>query len=935
MKNLTKRILSIVLCCLLICSVPVISSAETSDFSIGDKITLGNYNNEPITWVCVLIDDNGPLFLSEKILCKKEYDAAGESAKYHTDGWGYIRKQYGSSCWEDSNIRQWLNTRGKVEYTHCSPSYAEEDGFLSSFTESELDSIKEVTHQINVNIWENQRTGYCDGGSADNVNPFSGTIDYDEFYHKNVTDKVMLLDYIQTNKIWNSNKEYLSADENYFLGCVSGNCYACYEHVNATSGRGRDILSAYESCGIRPAIYIDAAKKVNDGLVKGSYIGYLALGYSYKKLSNAQKILTDQGYNAANMDLNKGAGGGYVCCGWMNVSTAEEAIRDIRVYVGGDAPDTFLLNGCTYEKVGADSTSICYPGKNGDGAFDLNSKAGGDYLYLYATRDPKAGAPIRQIDFSFEPVKTEWNTVEYLNFGESEPANFNKGAGGATVYMHYYSTDPKSGYGTPEGYNFLEDSYRFVNDESPNIDKKYFSTIFESGTSNLIYKKYHEAGGLCYGFAITTAAIYNGMPDISRFAYLDENIFDVKTATKIRDLKRSNKYITGSAVAIGGNLDDCISLSDYIKYAYIYQYALESIEILKFTGNDALGLLETVKKFTDNNKIGVVINMNLKGDAVNKNAPGGHTVLAVGYDGNDILIDDPNYTDSFKRITIHSDGTWEYKGYNEKDHLINYTTNIHRPYQILLTGNKIVGSDFFNSGTGSAEHYVEGVERLDADYTLASIDATTFRLANNDYIQLPVNSMDGTNNNASTAKLFWIKDSKTIKIDGLTDDVNTIEYGGDDTVISAAVSADSTVELTIDGDTKTAAVNTEKDKINTLTFSVVDDDGNKKGVEISGTASGDLVTAKKTENGITVDGFNDMTITYLKDEEEVSDKKADVKDGREVNITVDDKNETVDTDFVPDSAKCKYCGKVHGDSFIELFVKFFHKIFYLISKLFK
>lgn len=271
MKNLTKRILSIVLCCLLICSVPVISSAETSDFSIGDKITLGNYNNEPITWVCVLIDDNGPLFLSEKILCKKEYDAAGESAKYHTDGWGYIRKQYGSSCWEDSNIRQWLNTRGKVEYTHCSPSYAEEDGFLSSFTESELDTIKEVTHQINVNIWESTRTGYCDGGSTDNVNPFSGTIDYDKFYHKNVTDKVMLLDYIQTNKIWNSNKEYLSADENYFLGSVTGNNFACYEHVNITSGNGRTFFTVSNPCGIRPAIYIDATKKVNDGLVKGSY----------------------------------------------------------------------------------------------------------------------------------------------------------------------------------------------------------------------------------------------------------------------------------------------------------------------------------------------------------------------------------------------------------------------------------------------------------------------------------------------------------------------------------------------------------------------------------------------------------------------------------------------------------------------------------------
>lgn len=621
------------------------------------------------------------------------------------------------------------------------------------------------------------------------------------------------------------------------------------------------------------------------------------------------------------------------CTNYGNIS----ACGSTTPYVGGIVGSSYygdeIINNC----VNISDSIISTPNSgNNVGRIGGRTYSGRINCYSYdstivnGSKVSESSTGVNGEDVTKEELLTQ---APYVDFDFNEVWTINSDIGGAVLSYFYKNSSSSEKF--PEGYNFLEDSYRFVNDESPNIDKKYFSTIFESGTSNLIYKKYHEAGGLCYGFAITTAAIYNGMPDISRFAYLDENIFDVKTATKIRDLKRSNKYITGSAVAIGGNLDDCISLSDYIKYAYIYQYALESIEILKFTGNDALGLLETVKKFTDNNKIGVVINMNLKGDAVNKNAPGGHAVLAVGYDGNDILIDDPNYTDSLKRITIHSDGTWEYKGYNEKDHLINYTTNIHRPYQILLTGNKIVGSDFFNSGTGSAEHYVEGVERLDADYTLASIDATTFRLANNDYIQLPVNSMDGTNNNASTAKLFWIKDSKTIKIDGLTDDVNTIEYGGDDTVISAAVSADSTVELTIDGDTKTAAVNTEKDKINTLTFSVVDDDGNKKGVEISGTASGDLVTAKKTENGITVDGFNDMTITYLKDEEEVSDKKADVKDGREVNITVDDKNETVDTDFVPDSAKCKFCGKVHGDSFIELFVKFFHKIFYLISKLFK
>ncbi len=898
MKNLTKRILSIVLCCLLICSVPVISSAETSDFSIGDKITLGNYNNEPITWVCVLIDDNGPLFLSEKILCKKEYDAAGESAKYHTDGWGYIRKQYGSSCWEDSNIRQWLNTRGKVEYTHCSPSYAEEDGFLSSFTESELDTIKEVTHQINVNIWESTRTGYCDGGSADNVNPFSGTIDYDKFYHKNVTDKVMLLDYIQTNKIWNSNKEYLSADENYFLGSVTGNNFACYEHVNITSGNGRTFFTVSNPCGIRPAIYIDATKKVNDGLVKGSYIGYLALGYSSKKLSNAQKILTDQGYNAANMDLNEGTGGRYVCCGWMNVSNSEQAIRDIRVYVGTTnerEPDTFLLNGCTYEKVGADSTSICYPGKNGDGAIDLNFKAGGDYLCLYATRDPKAGAPIRQIDFSFEPVKTEWNTVEYHNTDMPELADFNKGTGGDAVYMHYYSTDPKSGYGTPDWYNFDRDSFNFFN-YGTEIDKEYFYNMFGKARGYCLWTQKHYQSGVCFGMAYTTAAILNGYPKSSSM--------------------RTDFSSTESPIKIG--LKE-MTINDYIKYAHIYQFGWTFA--LCSTWSDAKTIRSIVEKTLKNNNIGVTIGFSRtdNGEA--------HRVLAVGIGGNgDILIDDPNDTYGFERLQIDENGDWTYTGlpgWNKNNCKLRYSSDCIMPYNYLMMS---IGLDFSNVLTASES-------QTDDNKLLLTVEDENCSINTSDIIEII--SENGNGDNSENSKQYWLMSDKSVTVKNLNQEKNEFSLADENYVLSAEVSDNSTVSIELDykkAETKIASVSGNKYTVSSIQF---DEKNRPVELKISGTASGNTVTAVKTENSMTVNGLNDIKVIYLVDETEVSDKKADVKDGREVNITVDDKNETVDTDFVPDSAKCKFCGKVHGDSFIELFVKFFHKIFYLISKLFK
>lgn len=643
----------------------------------------------------------------------------------------------------------------------------------------------------------------------------------------------------------------------------------------------------------------------------------------------AKKYLRNMGYAVVNEDLNRGVYGNYIYLGYKG--NTGDPITDIKAVKNGNGQNQIecYVNGrvCTYYLVGDIIGN----------AIDLNQNAYGnpDVIYLYYTKDSNAGDAIVDLAISTNSSMTGYSTVTWTD--SDSPADMNSGARRGTsplsndypLYLHItrsYSTGERY----PDGYNFLEDSYKFVNNQSPNLSKKYFTTIFESGTADLMYKKHHKTGGLCYGMAYTTAAIYNGLPDISRFSCLDGTT--PKIATKIRDLSRSSTL--GSKVVVGGNYDDFLELSDYIKYAFIYQYSVEANELIQQTANDSFGLLDTVKNFTNNNRIGVVVGFAQLKNHPDPKAPGGHKVLAVGYDGNDILIDNPNNTKSLERLTIHSDGSWEFGNYNSDNHVLDYATNIQRPYQILLTGNKVVGSDW--SGTfGSAEHYVEGVERLDSDYTLVSIDAETFNIDSSDYVEISDISGEAETSDESNARLFWIKDSKTIKIDGLTDDVNTIEYGGDDTVISAVVSADSTVELTIDGDTKTAAVNTEKDKINTLTFSVVDDDGNKKGVEISGTASGDLVTAKKTENGITVDGLNDMTITYLKDEEEVSDKKADVKDGREVNITVDDNNETVDTDFVPDSAKCKFCGKVHGDSFIELFVKFFHKIFYLISKLFK
>lgn len=71
--------------------------------NIGDYIQMGKYNDVPILWRCMDInDEHGTLLLSDKILCFKAFDAAG---KHDYDDIFQNVEKHGSNFWEDSNIR--------------------------------------------------------------------------------------------------------------------------------------------------------------------------------------------------------------------------------------------------------------------------------------------------------------------------------------------------------------------------------------------------------------------------------------------------------------------------------------------------------------------------------------------------------------------------------------------------------------------------------------------------------------------------------------------------------------------------------------------------------------------------------------------------------------------------------------------------------------
>ncbi len=149
-----------------------VSAAEQYGIKVGDTLTFGSYNDEPIQWRVLRLErasdgTQTAVLVSRHILTMKAFDAA-ESGKYNYDETrdyigrdseadtdlqlqAYVR---GDSSWRDSNIRAWLNAETEiVSYTGQEPlasamserqnGYQNEPGFLYNFTEKEREMLVE------------------------------------------------------------------------------------------------------------------------------------------------------------------------------------------------------------------------------------------------------------------------------------------------------------------------------------------------------------------------------------------------------------------------------------------------------------------------------------------------------------------------------------------------------------------------------------------------------------------------------------------------------------------------------------------------------------------------------------------------------------------------------------------------------------------------
>ncbi len=145
---------------------PKPENSSAAEVKLGERITFGTYNGEPIEWRVIHLseDKTKAVVIADQILTMKAFDAAEGGSFNENNGESYWstrsadidpeiqRLIRGDNRWELSNIRVWLNSANEnVTYTDQPPAstamsekrggYHTEAGFLNEFTEEELSAL--------------------------------------------------------------------------------------------------------------------------------------------------------------------------------------------------------------------------------------------------------------------------------------------------------------------------------------------------------------------------------------------------------------------------------------------------------------------------------------------------------------------------------------------------------------------------------------------------------------------------------------------------------------------------------------------------------------------------------------------------------------------------------------------------------------------------
>lgn len=160
-----------------------------------------------------------------------------------------------------------------------------------------------------------------------------------------------------------------------------------------------------------------------------TYISEICIGYGNSKTS-AKTMVRSQGVreeNIIDLDLNKGAGGSWIYLGYKMTTDKSQAITNLVAdYYGKKESSDRTENGIKYTIL----------------PIDLNKGARGKYIYLYYTKDPKAGSPLTmmqyQLNDEFELGNNKASGYEaVISFTDKIALDLNKDAGGDYIYLWF------------------------------------------------------------------------------------------------------------------------------------------------------------------------------------------------------------------------------------------------------------------------------------------------------------------------------------------------------------------------------------------------------------------------------------------------------------------------------------------------------------------
>ncbi len=142
---------------------------------------------------------------------------------------------------------------------------------------------------------------------------------------------------------------------------------------------------------------------------------------------------SNNGYIRHDYDLNSGASGNYIYMGYKTTTDITQGVSMIRAVHQGGLSTTLTM---TVSGVNASFSAMLNSSGN---AYDVNTDAGGDYIYLYYSTAPEIGLPITAIavDQSVDATAGFYNVTRYDNGNQISDLNAGTDTHNQYVYMHY------------------------------------------------------------------------------------------------------------------------------------------------------------------------------------------------------------------------------------------------------------------------------------------------------------------------------------------------------------------------------------------------------------------------------------------------------------------------------------------------------------------